>query len=90
MPICIFQLSKCLLSENSVVQSVSRNGVFCRSMLSPVGINAHQILIVSIGLKVCPSNLTSMFPGILQPGPLENFVEKGAWPVSRDPQIFGC
>ena len=30
-------------SENNVVYSVSRNGVFCRRMLSPIWMNAHFV-----------------------------------------------
>ena len=36
-------IAKCLQSENSVAQSVSKNGVFCRRMLSPIGLNAHFV-----------------------------------------------
>jgi len=36
-------IAKCLQSENSIVHSVSRNGVFCRRMLSPIGMNAHFV-----------------------------------------------
>jgi len=36
-------IAKCLQSENTVVHSVSRNGVFCRRMLSPIGMNAHFV-----------------------------------------------
>jgi len=36
-------IAKCLQSENNVVYSVSRNGVFCRRMLSPIGMNAHFV-----------------------------------------------
>jgi len=38
-------IAKCLQSEfeNNVVQSVSRNGVFCMRMLSPIGMNARFV-----------------------------------------------
>jgi len=36
-------IAKCLQSENNVVYSVSRNGVFCRRMLSLIGMNAHFV-----------------------------------------------
>ena len=51
-------ISKCLQSENSVVQSVARNGVFCRRMLSPAGMNAHLVCDF-YGLSMCDISVIS-------------------------------
>jgi len=39
----LFSTGHKINDENNVVYSVSRNGVFCRRMLSPIGMNAHFV-----------------------------------------------
>ena len=75
------QVSEVNGGDNVFVRCVS----VCVCAQRPV--NGSQMPIAQKRLKLRTSNLTQVFPGTVQTDP-RKFIQKGAWPWSRDPLNF--
>ena len=57
-------------------------------LVNQTSLKLERLLIAPKRLKLRTSNLTSVFPGTVGREHLKNFLEKGAWLVSRGPLNF--